>query len=205
MNTTTKYIIGGTAALGIIAIIYGVASQKNTPSPMPYLPGDEGANSDSFPQVAMSDPFVSNYYGRKGQLDKTYPRGIRNNNPGNIRRTSIAWGGEIPDSQKTDTAFEQYITFEHGVRASIKNARTHVNNGHNTIAKLITKWAPPVENNTAAYIAFVEKETGIPRNNGLVFTNKETVKAVIKAICKYENSASFPLSDAQFEKGWSLI
>lgn len=208
MNTTTKYIIGGTAALGLIAIIVGVSAKKNN---TPQLLPSEGENvlpnsfPDSFPQVVSPDPFESNYFGRKGQLDKTYPRGIRNNNPGNIKKTNIAWGGEIPDNQKTDAVFEQFKRFEDGVRATIKNSRTHVNNGHNTITKLITKWAPPVENNTAAYIAFVEKDSGISRNSGLVFTNKETVRAIVKSICKYENTASFPISNAQFDKAWGMI
>ena len=49
------------------------------------------------------------------------PRGLRNNNPGNIRNSDATdWKGEVKPSQKKDNAFEEFGTMAHGYRALIK-------------------------------------------------------------------------------------
>jgi len=82
-------------------------------------------------------------------------RGLRNNNPGNIERTSVRWKGmavEQPDSR--------FITFnapEWGIRAIARILLGDWREGQNTIASLISEWAPPHENDTEAYIKAVAK------------------------------------------------
>lgn len=40
---------------------------------------------------------------------KQLPRGLRNNNPGNIRYSDATdWQGEVPASKKQDNAFEEF-------------------------------------------------------------------------------------------------
>ena len=81
-------------------------------------------------------------------------RGLRNNNPGNIRLSRTVWQGEIRPSR--DRSFCQFRTMAYGYRALIKLLQNYRrNNGCCTIADFINRWAPPVENNTFGYISRV--------------------------------------------------
>ena len=81
------------------------------------------------------------------------PRGIRNNNPLNIRRTAKdQWQGLR--AQQTDASFCQFESLEFGWRAAFYLlTRTYYHKYRLfTIRAIINKWAPPNENLTATYI-----------------------------------------------------
>lgn len=83
-------------------------------------------------------------------------RGIRNNNPANIRR-GCNWKGLA--KVQPDKDFCKFTTMTWGVRALLITLRTYVvkHNLH-TVREIITRWAPPEDgNNTEKYIEFVEK------------------------------------------------
>ena len=89
------------------------------------------------------------------------PRGIRNNNPGNIR-WGDDWRGLVPYAQRTDKSFCQFTAPEYGIRAMIIILRNYQRKrGLKTVADIINRWAPPVENNTLAYINSVAKSVGV--------------------------------------------
>ena len=90
------------------------------------------------------------------------PRGIRNNNPLNIRRGKDQWQGLR--AQQTDAQFCQFETLEYGWRAAFYLlTRTYYHKYRlYTIRAIISKWAPPHENLTATYIQNVSRLTGIP-------------------------------------------
>ena len=73
-------------------------------------------------------------------------RGIRNNNPGNIRKTNIKWAGEVVPG--TDSAFEQFKSMPYGIRAMLVDIIGKHKRGLDTIQELINVWAPPFENCT---------------------------------------------------------
>ena len=82
----------------------------------------------------------------------TTPRGIRNCNPLNIRRSAAKWKGLC--AQQNDASFCQFESMEWGWRAAfwlLTRVYYHTYRLF-TIRKIITKWAPPIENHTAAYI-----------------------------------------------------
>lgn len=82
-------------------------------------------------------------------------RAVKNNNPLNIRyNDSNKWQGQVANNN----GFCVFSTPEWGWRAAMKLANSHIRRGHNTIEKLITKWAPPSENDTAGYIRFVQRK-----------------------------------------------
>lgn len=83
-------------------------------------------------------------------------RGIRNNNPANIRR-GCNWKGLA--KTQTDREFCQFDTMTWGVRALLVTLRTYVVKHHlHTVREIITRWAPPSDsNNTEKYIEFVER------------------------------------------------
>ena len=54
---------------------------------------------------------------------KTIPRGIRNNNPLNIR-IGNTWLGEVADP--SDPSFEQFVSMQYGVRAACVLLRRYI-------------------------------------------------------------------------------
>ena len=87
-------------------------------------------------------------------MSKITPRGLRNNNPGNIRLTKTVWAGQIIPG--TDRSFCQFQTMAYGYRAMLMTLRNYRRkHGCQTVADFIRRWAPPVENDTAAYIRSV--------------------------------------------------
>lgn len=82
-------------------------------------------------------------------------RGIRNNNPANIRR-GCNWKGLA--EKQTDREFCQFVSMTWGVRALLITLRTYVVKHHlHTVREIITRWAPPTDgNNTEKYIELVE-------------------------------------------------
>lgn len=83
-------------------------------------------------------------------------RGIRNNNPANIRR-GCNWKGLT--EMQTDKEFCQFTSMTWGVRALLATLRTYVVRHHlHTVREIVTRWAPPSDgNDTEKYIKFVEK------------------------------------------------
>lgn len=121
---------------------------------------------------------------------------ILNNNPGNIRRTQgTPWQGEIVPSPWR-AGFVVFDTLEHGYRAVLLLLNNYIAKGFNTIEKIITRWAPPSENNTAAYIDFVSRYTMIPKNF-VVQTDSQAARMIAAAISEYEHSGSLTSSDLE--------
>lgn len=126
------------------------------------------------------------------------PRGIRNNNPLNIRHGSSQWQGMSPE--QTDPEFVQFIAPEWGIRAAAVTLRTYRNKyGLNTLAQIIARWAPPTENNTEAYIRSVSSRSGIAPDQ--VVTDAD-LPALLEAMTKHENGIQ-PYTLAQFSDGVS--
>ena len=88
-------------------------------------------------------------------------RGIRNNNPLNIRRSADKWQGL--KAQQEDREFFQFESMAYGWRAAFRLlCHTYYKKyGLKTIRAIINRWAPPKENNTLYYIRSVAERTGI--------------------------------------------
>lgn len=91
------------------------------------------------------------------------PRGIRNNNPLNIRLVpDNRWQGRVPPRLNSDGAFEQFEDPIMGLRAAAVLLIAHYDRRRlDTIRKLVQVWAPPGENDTEAYARFVARASGI--------------------------------------------
>ena len=89
------------------------------------------------------------------------PRGIRNNNPLNIRKSADKWQGL--STLQEDKEFFQFETIEWGWRAAfVILCKTYYGKYKlRTIRDIVTRWAPAKENNTPAYIRHVSDYTGI--------------------------------------------
>lgn len=124
------------------------------------------------------------------------PRGLRNNNPLNIRRHSSKWLGEVDSlNGKRDTAFCQFSSLAYGYRACAKLLRTYQTKYKlYVLSQIIGRWAPPVENNTRAYTTRVaqqmSKELGEPISVASLLDltkGKATLRALIVSMQLVEN------------------
>lgn len=130
-------------------------------------------------------------------------RGLRNNNPGNIRQNSDNFLGEIKPS--TDPAFKQFESIEYGYRAIFVTLNTYQKRyGLSTIRAMISRWAPPKDNNdTEAYIRAVSSESGVPENSYITSTNKDVMIPIVAAMSRVENGVAANISEVQ--GGWDLF
>lgn len=111
-------------------------------------------------------------------------RGMRNNNPGNIKETGTNWKGQLKPTQ--DPPFAQFETMLYGTRAMIILVkRTYRNMGLNTIRGIVSRYAPPSENITDAYINAVSRRTGLDPDR--ILATEQDYKNVIQAMAYHEN------------------
>ena len=129
-------------------------------------------------------------------------RGLRNCNPGNIRQSKGRYKGEVRPSR--DPAFKQFESLAWGYRAIFVLLDTYrTRHGLRTIAQMITRWAPPSENRTDAYIRAVAESTGIGLDEPLDTRDRKTMVPVAAAISRVENGVAADLREV--EKGWELF
>lgn len=130
-------------------------------------------------------------------------RGIRNNNPGNIR-WGDDWQGLVPKSERTDKSFCQFTASEYGIRAMIIILRNYEKkHGLNTVRKIINRWAPPVENDTESYINSVAKQVGVDADKVIDVTDSRVMIPLLEAVITHENGNQ-PYDFATFVKAIDL-
>lgn len=129
-------------------------------------------------------------------------RGLRNNNPGNIEKNSTKWQGLSRD--QTDSRFFVFDDIAYGYRAMFRTLRTYKEkHGMNTIEQMINRWAPPIENNTSAYVRAVEKASGISKDTEVNVYDKDLMCKIVAEMSRVENGKQAVMSDV--EKGWNLL
>ena len=99
------------------------------------------------------------------------PRGIRNNNPLNIRRSTDRWVGVR--EEQTDKSFVQFKSMAYGYRAAWRTLQSYYNRFCQqskafTVRNIIHRWAPPNENDTETYIRTVLTLSGIGAQENLL-------------------------------------
>lgn len=130
------------------------------------------------------------------------PRGLRNNNPGNIRRSKDRWQG-LADIQ-TDPDFFQFKSIEWGYRALLRTLQNYRRRHRcKTIVDFISRWAPPFENNTSGYITRVCREMMVPNTYVPDVDDKNTMCNFAAAISQVENGVPAVMEDVV--KGWGLL
>ena len=141
----------------------------------------------------------------KNYRKMTTPRGIRNNNPLNIRKSKDKWKGLR--AQQQDAAFCQFENMEWGWRAAFwLLTRTYYHTYRLfTIRTIVQKWAPPHENNTASYIANVSKMTGIGADEPIGIPSDQPARWMMlgAAMAIQENGAN-SIDYFAMLRGWQL-
>lgn len=113
------------------------------------------------------------------------PRGLRNNNPLNIRKGNN-WQGER--QPQTDPAFEEFQTLEDGLRAGFIIIHNYLRKRPpiNTVRAIISRWAPNNENNTAAYISTVCRRGALNADLPIKWEQKNVLCRLVWAMCWVE-------------------
>ena len=134
-------------------------------------------------------------------MGKMIPRGLRNHNPLNIRKSATKWQGMA--ERQDDVAFVSFVSNAWGYRAAFRVLRTYmVNYGLRSIEDIVSRWAPPKENHTRAYIDTVSRLSGIGSLVNLYITNKEDMVKVVMAMAQVENGVE--ANKWEVEEGYRL-
>lgn len=136
------------------------------------------------------------------------PRGLRNNNPLNIRKSGSRWQGlrDFP----TDKEFCEFSSLAYGFRAAYITLRTYyVKHDCKTLRKIITRWAPPNENDTTFYAQRVARlvhlpslDTELPDPSNV--KNWSTWQGIILAMAQIENGVNCLDKLPELKKGMRM-
>lgn len=133
---------------------------------------------------AITESTRMNLQERDSAIDRSKPRGIRNNNPGNIEAGTFA---RRQGATGSDGRFAKFDTPEEGIAAAENLLKSYISRDVNTIEKIVSRWAPPNENNTEAYINQVVKRTGIDRKTPISASDAGTLRKIVHAKIWVEN------------------
>lgn len=118
-------------------------------------------------------------------------RAVRNNNPGNVR-VGAKWQGLMPREQMTpeqaaETAFCVFQSPEWGFRAMATIFKNYARlDKITTLRQAISRWAPPSENNTKAYVQSVADYTGCDPDKPFGFQSPANMASLCKAVSIHE-------------------
>ncbi len=130
------------------------------------------------------------------------PRGLRNNNPGNLRRSKDKWQGL--DERQPDKGYFTFKSPAYGIRALARTLIAYQDDhGLRSVFRIINRWAPANENDTMAYVKAVSAETGFSPDQKLDLHSYADLKPLVAAIIRHENGQQ-PYTDAQIDKALVL-
>ncbi|CUJ68357.1 LPD5 domain-containing protein [Achromobacter xylosoxidans] len=179
-GNSLREAMGGTAALEgpeAFPVLDGPIQRAALPAPDGYAAGEGFVARDSWRMPANA------------------PRGIRNNNPGNIQK-GAGFQGEV---EGNDPRFATFATPEDGIRAIGMNLLTYQRqHGLDTVQGILNRWAPPSENDTGAYVGQVARALGVEPNQQLDLSDPATLTGLTAAIIRHENAMQ-PYNAAQLE------
>lgn len=110
-------------------------------------------------------------------------RGLRNNNPGNIKISGNAWQGKIPPAQNTDGTFEQFTDMAHGLRALDHLLDTYSASGYNTVDEIIRRFSATDQED---YVRNVADALDVHPDDIITVADPNTKFALVRAIIKQE-------------------
>ncbi|WP_308718999.1 hypothetical protein [Komagataeibacter xylinus] len=129
------------------------------------------------------------------------PRGVRNNNPGNLE-----YQGQRGARMETGVARPRYAAFptmEAGIQALRDQLVLYKSRGIDSVDAIISKYAPKEENDTAAYIAQLSRHMGVSPDAHLDLRNPAIQKQMIAGIAGVEIGHG-QISQAQIDRALSM-
>lgn len=113
------------------------------------------------------------------------PRGIRNNNPLNIRHSREVWFGAC--AVQTDPDFVQFQALHWGLRAAMIILRNYRRlHGLQTVSQIINRWAPPAQNDTGSYLHVVCRISGLRPDSVIDGSDRDSLVKLVWAMAYVE-------------------
>lgn len=128
-------------------------------------------------------------------------RAERNHNPGNIRRCGVRYRGERRPS--CDPAFKEFESDEWGYRAMFVLFESYRRRySIDTLRAIVTRWAPPLENDTEEYVRFVAERADVDADATLP-PRDVRLRAIAEAMSRFERGHEpSPAQLDALDRGW---
>jgi len=128
-------------------------------------------------------------------------RGYRNNNPGNIIQGGFKFIGEV---DPRDSRFRTFRDMSWGFRGMFKILQTYIKKHKlDTMRGIISRYAPPIENDTDQYIEFVSLKTGIDPDQVINPGDRSLLVPIVSAMATIENGSPPDMRDVS--SGWEKL
>ena len=125
----------------------------------------------------------------RGDGYKSLPRGVRNNNPGNLNFANQA--GATKESGENGR-FAVFGSMQEGAAALYRQLQLYMKRGTNTLSGIVNKYAPAGDNNNVgAYISALMKATGKGANEVIDSGDTGTIARLMKGIVDHENGKGY--------------
>lgn len=125
----------------------------------------------------------------RGDGYKSLPRGVRNNNPGNLNFANQA--GATKEAGENGR-FAVFGSMQEGAAALYRQLQLYMKRGTNTLSGIVNKYAPAGDNNNVgAYISALMKATGKGANEAIDSGDTGTIARLMKGIVDHENGRGY--------------
>ncbi|MCW6600807.1 lytic transglycosylase domain-containing protein [Yersinia ruckeri] len=160
---------------------------SDQPDAMPVVTDSANSAADWVKDKTGFDPRSVGRWLR-GEGDSTDPRGIRNNNPGNINYV----GQDGASLERPGGRFAKFETAYDGLKAMARQLMRYFTGKTTgkplqTLNDIISTWAPGSENNTGAYVAQLSKMLNVHPDAVLNLENPQVMSALMGGIIHHEN------------------
>jgi hypothetical protein len=133
----------------------------------------------NIPLFKSFDQTIANV--REPNVYQASARGLRNNNPGNIKKTAERWSGEVAG---TDPVFKTFKSPEAGIKAMSSLLTHYADKGINTVNQLVRRWS---STDQRGYINHITTRLGIDPNEPINLKDKNIRGAIMEAMIEFEN------------------
>lgn len=152
----------------------------------PGFPAAPGVALPATPSGAASTPGAPSAAAAPTQ--GAMPRGLRNNNPGNIMAlpSGHMWDGQTGIDP---AGYAVFATPEAGMKAAATNLQSYSKlHGINTVSGVVSRWAPQAAgNNTGNYAAYIAQQMGVDPNQKLNMSDPSVQHGILSGIFSFEN------------------
>ncbi|MFC0227400.1 lysozyme [Serratia aquatilis] len=134
-------------------------------------------------------PYPRNDMSPQSLYSGNAPRGIRNNNPGNLNFAGQS-GASLENGP--NARFAKFETMEQGIAALHRQIGLYLARGENTLSDIVNTYAPASDSNDVqAYISSLSNATGLGAFDRINPDDSETLIRLVKGIIDYENGTGY--------------
>jgi len=182
----------GTALLTRLGLAGLVVPTNNTPNQTQEMSERDRLAKENWEKNNPGMPWPGAWKPSPADVEHTgnrLPRGIRNNNPGNLNYAGQA-GASREDGP--NGRFAVFRTMQDGIAALYRQMQLYMARGTDTLSEIVMKYAPSSDgNNVNAYISDLARKLGISADQKLDGSNIQQMITLIDGIISHENGSGF--------------